>query len=544
LAHWTLSTLNPIPRLGWNSTFSPVMSLDGLARELKLAQLSVKRDDLCGGLHGSTKARKLDYLLAIEPFASASSWASIGAIGSGHLVALTCAAEQLERRLEATMFWEPISAGVLDNLAYTATGPTRIHYVPTRLQLALRNPRLFLSRQVHGSAVIPPGATCAPAMVGTLRAGLELAEQIRRGEVLTPERIYVALGSGGTVVGLALGLALGEVRTTLHAVATVERVFATRFYLTQLHRKLVAWLKHFGLGAAGAVSPVPITIDHSQVGAGYGITTDASVAACARLVDEGLQLEPIYTGKTMAALMADARQATSATHVMYWHTARRDPLPLRSGWRDRLPAALIERLEIIDEKQALPTRRWVLATGIAATAAVVVASQLRTSEPPPPWRGSELRPWEAEVLTAATEALLHPGAAREAVQRIPRNIERYIQYLPPSMIRDVHLMLTAIQYGAPMTLRWTAFTRMAPLEREAYLVKLAALSDLSQQLYRAIRDLIYLGYYQEESSWQAIGYGGPWITSPASPEQAGFVGQAHYEALRARPGHLPKGVIR
>lgn len=75
-----------------------------LAAELGLAWLGVKRDDQLDALSGGSKPRKLDYLLAAPPFADAPSWAAVGAIGSGNLVALTGAAAVLGRRLDAHVF--------------------------------------------------------------------------------------------------------------------------------------------------------------------------------------------------------------------------------------------------------------------------------------------------------------------------------------------------------------------------------------------------------------------------------------------------------
>jgi D-cysteine desulfhydrase len=110
-----LAELEAIPRLGWVAEPSAVTPLRELAQRLNVAYLGVKRDDLIGPLFGGTKVRKLDYLLATSRFADAPAWASMGAIGSGQLVATTAAAAELGKKLHAHMFLEPISAGVLDN---------------------------------------------------------------------------------------------------------------------------------------------------------------------------------------------------------------------------------------------------------------------------------------------------------------------------------------------------------------------------------------------------------------------------------------------
>jgi len=52
--------------------------------------------------------------------------------------------------------------------------------------------------------------------------------------------------------------------------------------------------------------PPPLRIVHDQIGPGYGHDTPAALAACEAAAKVGLDLEPTYTGKAMAGLMADA----------------------------------------------------------------------------------------------------------------------------------------------------------------------------------------------------------------------------------------------
>lgn len=340
----TTGFLDPVPRLRWVRQATPVTPLPALARRLGLSYLGVKRDDQCAPLHGGTKVRKLDYLLAAAPWSTASAWVSMGAIGSGHLVALAAASKELSRQLHSHLFWKPLSPGVLDNLAFTATHSAQLVYHRSRVALALEAPRLLFARELGGAAVIPPGATCGAAMVGLVRAGLELAEQVRDGDLPLPERIYVALGSGGTVAGLSWGLGLGGLRTVVHAVATVERPFSLRFSLRRNQEAVARVLEQYGLAEVRERRPVPVVIDRTQLGRGYGQVTDASTAACALLAKDELTLEPIYTGKAFAALQADAANRDRPGCVLFWHTARRGPLHRPAGWRDRLPPLLQQKL--------------------------------------------------------------------------------------------------------------------------------------------------------------------------------------------------------
>jgi 1-aminocyclopropane-1-carboxylate deaminase/D-cysteine desulfhydrase-like pyridoxal-dependent ACC family enzyme len=75
------------------------------------------------------------------------------------------------------------------------------------------------------------------------------------------------------------------------------------------------------LDAPSAFTNVSIEIDDTRVGGGYGIATPASTEAtelCARR--EALFLDPTYTAKAMAGLMALSRARTLKGTTLFWHT--------------------------------------------------------------------------------------------------------------------------------------------------------------------------------------------------------------------------------
>ena len=67
----------------------------------------------------------------------------------------------------------------------------------------------------------------------------------------------------------------------------------------------------------------PIEIDDSEVGAGYGLPTAASTEALELTARrEGIVLDPVYTAKAMAALIARLRTGAFRAEdtVLFWHT--------------------------------------------------------------------------------------------------------------------------------------------------------------------------------------------------------------------------------
>lgn len=527
-----MSLLEPVARLpsrGWVTGPSPVTALPHVARHAGLASLSVKRDDLIEGLHGGTKVRKLDVLFATEPFASAPRIASLGAIGSGHLVACAYAADALHKTLDVHAFFEPLSDGVLENLASVASGPTTLHAYGGRVELALRRPALLLASTMDGVPVIPPGAALPAAIAGVVRGALELAEQVRSGALVTPDVVYCALGTGGTVAGLALGLGLAGLKTEVCAVSTTERIFSSSIVVRRQIAAAARWLRAMGV-ACDEAQAVRVRFMRDQLGRGYGIATAQSLAAREIGSAEGVPIEPIYTGKAFAGLLADAAAGRAGKHALLWNTVRRGPLPRDPAWRDRLPVRLDAYLNRATTRPSR-ARRMFVAGSLAALGAVAwgrTSGYAQTA-----WAGSVLSSWEAEVLAAAAPVL--SGIASVEGIIVAANVDRFLIPAAPAMTREIHALLALVEHGTtPLGLRLPRFTRLPPDAREGYLVSMGARGGLLAQAVRGLRDLVLVGTYQHESTWDRLGYRGPWALVPGAPPDDTL-------RMRAPRGALPRG---
>lgn len=543
----SVADLDPLPRVGFIREPSPITPLPALAGELGLASLAVKRDDQITALFGGTKPRKLDHLLAASPWKEARGWTSAGAIGSGHLVALAAAGRELQREVDAHLFNEPMSEGLLENLAYVTTHTAHLSYSKRRVSLALKHPGLLFSRSIDGRAVIPFGASCAPAAVGLVRAALELGEQIRAGTTAAPDRVYVAIGSGGTTAGLAIGLALAGVRTTVHAIATVERRYLPRRKLDRLIEETRQWLVAHGIEAARSVAPVPVVIERAQLGRGYGAPTRRGVAARTVARGQGIELEAVYTAKAFAAILAlRASSRSPSEHVLFWMTARAPgALPETEGWEGRLPPALarrIARAKLRGEEGELrdAARRRLLIGGAALIGAASLIGG-RTGGYPRAPAGEVLSARELEIFACAAEALVPIRAEGPAPIEIALAIDRYLIGMPPALVGEVHALAVLIEQGTILGGRFRRLSRLSPEGRTEVFTALERRGGLLALAYRGTRDLIMLGYWQHPATWRALGYGGPTITGSEAERRGAF---AAYEALRAPHGRAPRGVER
>lgn len=532
---WTRDTLDRLPRLGWAEAPTPVTEVPALAEQIGVDWFGVKRDDLVTDLSGATKVRKLDFVLAAPRYAEAKVWASFGAIGSGSLACLTQAASALERSVLACCFWEPPAPDVMGNLACIASGPTTIRYGQGRVGMALRYPALVLGGRLKGAPVVPPGASSGEGVVGCVRGGLELAEQIRGGALPRPDRIYVPWGTGGTAVGLAMGLAMAGEPIPVIAVATVERPFATRSQLRALVKSAARLLSPLGTLPPGALRP-DVQLVHGHVGKGYGHPTPASLGACADLAEHGLGLEPVYGGKAVSALRG--LESGRGGRVLYWLTSHRGDLPTVDGWRDRLPPALTRDLARAAKGRG-PSRRRLLVGATAAAGVLAVGRTTGYGGGAP--AGRVLAGWEAQVIAAAAEAVLPDEAGPlpadgPTAWEVAANVDRYLSGMPKRMTLEVHGMMGFLEQGTVIGGGLRRLTNLRPPARRRFLETLSSLGGLPAQASRGVRDLCYLGWYQDPRTWELLGYRGP-LVPRRDPGAAAPRGK--YDALVAPEGQLP-----
>jgi D-cysteine desulfhydrase len=167
----------------------------------------------------------------------------------------------------------------------------------------------------HRPHVIPLGASTPTGALGFARAVAEIASSRER-----PDVIVHATSSGGTQAGMIAGCALFGLRARIVGVSADEPASS----LATIIRELLGGVAdRLGARRASVGGDEPMTVDDSQVGEGYGIPTRASNEA-AELVarTEGIVLDPVYTAKAMAGLIAQVRAGAIAADrtVLFWHT--------------------------------------------------------------------------------------------------------------------------------------------------------------------------------------------------------------------------------
>jgi len=293
------TALARIPRVHLGRFPTPVERAPALG-----AQVWVKRDDLCAEPPAGNKVRSLEFLLARARRRGATRLLTVGGTGSNWLLAVATHARSLGMSLDALVFAQPESERTREVQSRLQGLSVRMHRAPVPLL-----PLLAIVPLLRGAHVLPPGGSSMIGTLGHVAAGTELCEQVRQGVLPDPGEVYVALGSGGTAAGIALGLGLGGSQATVVAIRVADRIVANRPHVVALAEAAAR-----RLGVPPRIAPVEIV--HRQFGGRYGLPTPAAEDAVRRAAGARLVLETTYTGKALAELLARGPRGP----VLFWNT--------------------------------------------------------------------------------------------------------------------------------------------------------------------------------------------------------------------------------
>ena len=152
-----------------------------------------------------------------------------------------------------------------------------------------------------------------PGAAGQVLAATELLAQAASvGD--PPDAVILPSATGGTQAGLLAGLRAGGSSAAVHGIL-VARPDA------ELRPAIEATLRSLEPYTGRAVDPGEVDLDGSQIGDGYGLPTTAATEAMELLArSEGVFVDPIYTAKALAALVAGVRSGRwDGQRVVFWH---------------------------------------------------------------------------------------------------------------------------------------------------------------------------------------------------------------------------------
>lgn len=318
--------LSCFPRLALAQLPSPVFAASSDSDSCALDNVYVKHDGVCASHYAGNKVRKLEFLLAEAQRRGARHVVTLGAAGSNHAVATSTYAHQLGMTCAVSMSHQPPSAIATKNLRrHVALG--------TQLSVFSRFSRTVqyaseLATQAD-TFLVPLGGSDPLASLGYINAARELSDQIDDGLLPLPGAIYVACGTMGTAVGLALGLALLRLPVKVVAVRVTETSVASRSRFDKLYSDSVELIKRHvpHLDLDRSIAPERVAFVDDFFGEAYAQPTPEAEAAIKHAEAAGITLDGTYTGKAFAALMADGPH-TPDRPVLFWCTLNAVETPM------------------------------------------------------------------------------------------------------------------------------------------------------------------------------------------------------------------------
>jgi 1-aminocyclopropane-1-carboxylate deaminase/D-cysteine desulfhydrase-like pyridoxal-dependent ACC family enzyme len=289
------------------------------------AELWIKRDDLSAKRYGGNKVRKLEYLLG-EAFArEADTLVTAGAAGSHHSLATAIFGAEQGFTAHVVLFPQRYSPHVEEQLRAMLAAGAQIHPVRSPALVHAGLGAVAASLRIRGRRpfIIPPGGSSITGVLGYVEAGVELARQLEAGVLPEPDAIFLPLGTGGTVAGLAVGLAAAGVTARIVGVRVVTRAIASRAHVNGLIDGVVARLRALDdrFPDVATTARKLVVIDHEEIGRGYGEPTSTGQNA-QRLAREhaGILLDSTYTAKAFASMLRHARGDYAGGRLLYIHT--------------------------------------------------------------------------------------------------------------------------------------------------------------------------------------------------------------------------------
>ena len=304
-----MKSIDSFPRIRLGLLPTPIHKLDNISRLLG-KNIYIKRDDLTGLGLGGNKIRKLEFLLADAKAQGAEIVFTTGGAQSNHAMLTAAAAGKLGMKAILVLKKRGVTDCVGNQLLEHLMG-TDVRFVDTDDYADIYDEMDRIGKELGKPYYkIPCGGSNALGALGYVECAREIS-----GQGMRFDHIFCAECSGGTMAGLALGAKLFLPGTTVHGMMVDTDPFDQ--ITPALMREAAALLQ---------VSPEITPEDYplrDMCGPGYAIASEAGNAAVSLLAEqEGIFLDPVYTGKAFAGLLEMAHEGTFSDqdNILFLHS--------------------------------------------------------------------------------------------------------------------------------------------------------------------------------------------------------------------------------
>jgi 1-aminocyclopropane-1-carboxylate deaminase len=331
-------SITDFPRYPLTFGPSPVHRLDRLTQHLGGAAIWAKREDVNSGLaYGGNKTRKLEYLIPDALAKGADTLVSIGGVQSNHTRQVAAVAAKLGLKAvlvqERWVDWPDSINDKVGNILLSRIMGADVRLDPSGFGIEFKDSwqRALADVERAGGTpyAIPAGASDHPlGGLGFANWAYELQAQEAELGVFF-DTIVVCSVTGSSHAGIIAGCAGLDRPRRVIGIDASAKIDATRDQVERIARNTAALI---GLGRE--LRDDEITVLEGWAGDYYGIPVQSTIDAITltgRL--EGMIIDPVYEGKSMAGLIDLVRlgEIGKDSTVLYVHLGGQPALNAYSG---------------------------------------------------------------------------------------------------------------------------------------------------------------------------------------------------------------------
>ncbi len=306
----------------WARLPTPIEKLERLSTDLGL-NLWIKRDDQTGFEWNGNKIRKLEFLAKDALLKGATCLVTCGGVQSNHCRATAALAAKLGLRCVLILRGQAPEKIRSNHLLDQLFGAEIFYVTPEQYYEGMEDFRLLIDGQIRAQGgktyFIPEGGTGALGCFGYAQAFRELEEQRKEKGLPAFDSIVVAHGSGGTQAGLVLGQLLDEETET--KIVGVNVCYEEKESFRLVKEALWSAIQQHHLPLAFMAQDIRILPGFR--GRGYALSAPEELSFLRKVArEEGLLLDPVYTGKALRGLYETAKQRPDffGKNVLFIHT--------------------------------------------------------------------------------------------------------------------------------------------------------------------------------------------------------------------------------
>jgi 1-aminocyclopropane-1-carboxylate deaminase len=336
-------TLADFPRHRLTFGPSPVHPVDRLSHHLGGARVWMKREDVSSGLaFGGNKTRKLEYLVPDALAKGADTLVSIGGVQSNHTRQVAAVAAHLGMKCvlvqEHWVDWPDAVNDRVGNILLSRLMGADVRLSPAGFGIGFKESWRQAIADVEEAGgtpyPIPAGASDHPlGGLGFANWAHEVAAQEAELGVFF-DTIVVCAVTGSTHAGMIAGFAdleqnFGDRPRRVLGIDASAKIDETRDQVGRIARNTAELI-----GIGRELHGDEITVLAGWAGDEYGIpveSTDEAMRLTGRL--EGVILDPVYEGKSMAGLidLVSSGKISKDSNVLYAHLGGQPALNAYSG---------------------------------------------------------------------------------------------------------------------------------------------------------------------------------------------------------------------